>query len=228
MRVPNYRVKQKTILSVFLAVFQMCLAASAKESEQRSSSVSTTDEAPHASYGAKVLQQIKEEQDADVRREKEDPPLINRWYYEGCLTGCSHGFELGFAFGADQRRRGGISFLPEGPVLDWPESLRTTIDRELEDILSNEPREVDHYSHPQPDPRVIATARQLPIRHAGIYSTYYKAVRDGYSTGTHGRASDLIIETNKYLDNYALTNKPNIDPKLAKGILFKHRVEWTE
>jgi hypothetical protein len=67
-------------------------------------------------------------------------------------------------------------------IADWPQGkLTREIQTELDDILSNEARPKESgRGFPAPLPRVISTLEQLPVRHAGIYSTFHAAVHDGF------------------------------------------------
>jgi hypothetical protein len=161
-----------------------------------------------------------------------DSSLVNRWYFEGCLTGCASGYFVGLWIGREQatdsRRK---QSAPDGPVPDWPrpqgrksEIEMKEIQAQLDDILSNEVRQPSN-GFPEPLPRVISNPQQLPVRHAGIYSTFHAAVHDGVKDGyISEKPGSPFVETNKYLKNYAATHPPGLPPGVANEILQQHMV----
>ncbi len=150
---------------------------------------------------------------------------INRWYYEGCLTGCGRGYMVGYLIGSSQTKEarqkdpGMISLTTAA----WPQgNITREIQTELDEILSNEKQSQVNGQYPHPLPRVIATVEQLPIRHAGIYTTFHAAVHDGFRAGHADVKSNWSYRTNAYLQLYALNHKPDLQSDVAKEILHKH------
>ncbi len=161
-----------------------------------------------------------------------DSSLVNRWYYEGCLTGCANGYLIGYCIGQDEGRdaRRQQRSAQSGAVADWPQGKMTReIQTVLDEILSNEARlEEVVIQHPLPQPRLISTPQQLPIRHAGIYSTFHAAVHDGFRDGYVTDKASYIDETNKYLKLYAESHKTSLPDGIAKEILRVHMVEMLD
>jgi len=169
--------------------------------------------------GASGVNQSKSEPQPDFS-------LVNRWYFEGCLTGCARGYIVGYLIGCDQagdarRKKATLA----DTTADWPQGkLTREIQTELDDILSNEERSKPDDGFPQPLPRVISSPQQLPIRHAGIYSTFHAAVHDGFKDGYLTQKPDHIGETNNYLKRYAASHAPDLPEGVAKEILRQHMV----
>jgi hypothetical protein len=157
----------------------------------------------------------------------EDPTLVNRWYYEGCLTGCAQGYLLGYLIGRHQATDPRVKQSVKDYVTDWQGAITKEIQLELDDILSNEVRPASG-DLPQSPPRVISTPQQLPIRHAGIYSTFHAAVHDGFKDGYIGKDGAQITETNKYLERYAASHTPTLPEGLAKRLVQQHFVYFLD
>jgi hypothetical protein len=195
--------KEKTLVSISIVL--LCIQPSSLANE---TSDTTKSDVSTASF--------KEQLDADS---------VNKWYYEGCLTGCSHGFMTGFSLGQIKKRK--AAYNPSGA---WPVGTYTSsIQKDLDDILSNEPRPYRQNEHPEVPPRVISTSEQLPIRHAGIYSTFYAAVHDGFVAAySSEQKQDLVKETNKYLERYAASHASGLPPSVADKLLQQEHVDWVE
>ena len=161
-----------------------------------------------------------------------DQLLINRWYYEGCLTGCSRGYIIGYSVGRSKANKDRATIQsPPDSLTSWPECrYQKAIENELNDILSNEPREKSSVSQlEQSEPRYISSPRQLPIRRAGIYSAFHTAVHDGFEAGYNAQAGytsrpDLFGEANKSLQKFTETHPSHLPKKVESDLIWSNRI----
>jgi hypothetical protein len=145
----------------------------------------------------------------DVPNNPNNPEVVNAWYFDGCLTGVAHGYVIGFILARSES--------------NYPKYLKDKVKQfqwphEFDEIMPNEPKTYEGGAK-----RYVSSKEELPFRKAGICSTFYASVQEGWKDALNDAQTGFQQQGKKFLQKYVREHPPQLALQIQNVIIWRNQ-----